>query len=403
MKKIRHSMLLLLWAFSTLVAQTENILSVGDIIVSPGDTAWVEIDIYNDDQFVSFQFDLAYPDSIEFSGVAFLSDRAIDHELSLVDFDSLVRVISYSYTLAPFMGNPGKIVSIGFTTAQDSGTYNLNVLNPILGNVNSENILTGFENGSITVESSAHLWHVSTTGDDVNGDGSAENPFATIQHGIDMIPDGDTVFVSAGTYVENINFNGKNIAVIGEDRETTIITPAISNTPIITFENDEGITSESLLSDFTFTGGDDYTFKIVYGPRPTIKNCIITNNTNYYLEGTVRIDGAAPIFYNTLFYNNGNVLDFGPNPSAENYNTQLNNCTFVNNYGLGISENQSNPIIISNSIINDHEDSTIIGNYDIFYSNVEGYNDGIGNIDVSPMFVDTANGNYHLLGFISIN
>ena len=397
MKKIRHSMLLLLWAFSTLVAQTENILSVGDIIVSPGDTAWVEIDIYNDDQFVSFQFDLAYPDSIEFSGVAFLSDRAIDHELSLVDFDSLVRVISYSYTLAPFMGNPGKIVSIGFTTAQDSGTYNLNVLNPILGNVNSENILTGFENGSITVESSAHLWHVSTTGDDVNGDGSAENPFATIQHGIDMIPDGDTVFVSAGTYVENINFNGKNIAVIGEDRETTIITPAISNTPIITFENDEGITSESLLSDFTFTGGDDYTFKIVYGPRPTIKNCIITNNTNYYLEGTVRIDGAAPIFYNTLFYNNGNVLDFGPNPSAENYNTQLNNCTFVNNYGLGISENQSNPIIISNSIINDHEDSTIIGNYDIFYSNVEGYNDGIGNIDVSPMFVDTANGNYHLL------
>ena len=47
--------------------------------------------------------------------------------------------------------------------------------------------------------------------------------FATIQAAIDYSIDGDSILVSAGTYYENINFNGKNISVIGEDRETTII------------------------------------------------------------------------------------------------------------------------------------------------------------------------------------
>ena len=47
--------------------------------------------------------------------------------------------------------------------------------------------------------------------------------YSTIQEAIDYSIDGDTVLVSAGTYYENINFNGKNISVIGEDNEITII------------------------------------------------------------------------------------------------------------------------------------------------------------------------------------
>ena len=64
--------------------------------------------------------------------------------------------------------------------------------------------------------------YVSTIDSDENGDGSEKNPYFIIQKGIDNANDGDSVFV-AGEYVENINFNGKNIALIGENKSTTII------------------------------------------------------------------------------------------------------------------------------------------------------------------------------------
>ena len=37
--------------------------------------------------------------------------------------------------------------------------------------------------------------------------------FATIQELIDAASDGDIILVEPGTYVENINFNGKNVTL----------------------------------------------------------------------------------------------------------------------------------------------------------------------------------------------
>ena len=74
--------------------------------------------------------------------------------------------------------------------------------------------------------------------------------------GINAAGDGNTVNVAEGTYVENINFNGKNIAVIGEDRETTII-DGDSLGSVVTFESGEDTTA--LLSGFTIQNGNaDY-------------------------------------------------------------------------------------------------------------------------------------------------
>jgi parallel beta-helix repeat protein len=56
----------------------------------------------------------------------------------------------------------------------------------------------------ITPTRAADTYHVATTGSDVTGDGSTDNPWATIQHAIDQASSGDTITVAAGVYNERI-------------------------------------------------------------------------------------------------------------------------------------------------------------------------------------------------------
>ncbi len=59
--------------------------------------------------------------------------------------------------------------------------------------------------------------------------GSGPGNYTTIQEAINNATNGDTVFVYNNTYNENVDTKLKKITLLGEDRDTTIITGSATN------------------------------------------------------------------------------------------------------------------------------------------------------------------------------
>ena len=119
--------------------------------------------------------------------------------------------------------------------------------------------------------------------------------FATIQEAIDAALDGDTVLVSPGTYVENLDFLGKAITVISTDGPgvTTIDGDGLDS--VVKFEDGEDATS--VIEGFTITNGSADTGGGIncVGAFPTIINNTISGNVSTGNgAGIAFIEGANP-------------------------------------------------------------------------------------------------------------
>ena len=136
----------------------------------------------------------------------------------------------------------------------------------------------------------------------------------SIQGGINLASDGDTVLVDIGTYFENINFNGKNITVgslflTTNDRSfiSKTIIDGNQNSSVVRIDNGEDTTA--VLCGFTITNG-------VGG-----KHCWRTGCS--YWAGGIRCENSSPKFTDLLI---------------------------IENMGGGISLSYSNPILIGVTI-----------------------------------------------------
>ena len=195
-------------------------------------------------------------------------------------------------------------------------------------------------------------------------------PYTTIQSAIDVAAAGDTVLVSPGTYLETIDFLGKDIAVqaAGPGGPEAHVIDAGGSGRVVTLTSGEG--PGALLEGFTVTGGvgafgsEGPGGIDIAGSSPTIRGCRIAANQGAAADpyigsggaidsgghGGVRVTGGAPRLEGCVIQGNVGVdaetfgfpgelsfLDFASGGAGglfiDGADVQLVDCVFRDNAG----------------------------------------------------------------------
>ena len=141
--------------------------------------------------------------------------------------------------------------------------------------------------------------------------------FPTIQAGIDGSSNGDTVIVDAGTYFENINFNGKAITLKSERGPVHTIIDANQVGSVVTFNSSETVSSRlegfglrngvgSLVATMNYLAGGGI---FIESASPSIHDCHINNNSAVWGGGGIWCVGGSPELFGCWIWDN--TAEFG--------------------------------------------------------------------------------------------
>jgi hypothetical protein len=205
----------------------------------------------------------------------------------------------------------------------------------------------------------------------------------TIQAGINGAVTGDTVLVAAGTYYENINFNGKAITVTSASGPAGTVIDG-SNTQgyaaAVTFSTNES--SSSVISGFTIQNGRN---GVVYIQQasPTITGNVITNTTSPYGTAIDVFVGGGLVQANLI------TNAFGGVESNGDSDLKIVGNLIAGGSGSGIYLNGSggSDVIQQNSVVNN-------GGNGFYYW-------GSGNVNVIQNFVAENQGPSVIAGYPS--
>ncbi len=159
----------------------------------------------------------------------------------------------------------------------------------------------------------------------------------TIQSAINSAEDGDSVLVAAGEYIENIDFSGKDIVLIGDpDAPEEVMIDGNGDGSVVTIANGE--TAAAVISGFTIRNGNSDTGGgiCISGSAPAISNVIITANRGR-VGGGMFCNGNAEVL-NSRFIENSSTLNGGA-LTIQQSNPSFSDVEFINNtsgFGGGV-------------------------------------------------------------------
>ncbi len=199
--------------------------------------------------------------------------------------------------------------------------------------------------------------------------------FTTIQECIDTAVVGDTCQANAATYVENINFNGKDITVRSTSGPSVTIIDGGFSEAVVTFANGE--TGSAVLEGFTVRNGIGTGTESRYGggiyclnTSPLINSCIVTENQVFVMflyeyegfGGGIYSAGGSPTIINSTVTLNvashgGGIYVEGGSPTIDNCNVNENTTLvfatnpfpiYMNGFGGGICSRDGDTSNIDN-------------------------------------------------------
>jgi len=130
---------------------------------------------------------------------------------------------------------------------------------------------------------SAADFYVAPGGNDITGDGSADNPWKTIQHAVgnESVHGGDTIIVRDGTYTENVKVLGKSLTIRSDNGSAvTTVQAASASNHVFEISSGANYVNISGLTIKGSTGAESAGVHLI-----GVTNCSIRNNTvtnNYY-------------------------------------------------------------------------------------------------------------------------
>jgi len=161
--------------------------------------------------------------------------------------------------------------------------------------------------------------------------------FATIQEAIDAVPEGARIFVAEGRYVENIDFGGKAVEVVGAGPATILDGQGFG--PVVRFDSGEG--PFSVLDSVTVTGGSAVQGGgiLIQDASPRVLRSVIAGNQASQRGSGVFIGGAGaePDIFNNLIIFNTNTGSGDPHAiQVDAASPRIVNNTIVRNDSNGI-------------------------------------------------------------------